>query len=584
VARLKDGVSPEQARGEVQGIARQLADSAPDTNKGIGVAVVPAHEQAVGSARPALLLLLCGVGLVLLMACVNLANMLLARSTSRHKELAIRAALGAGRGRLISQTLVESVLLGCMGGILALVFLRVALQSILALAPPELPRVSEVHANGTVLLFTAALSILTGIIIGLLPAFASSRTDVNSGLKQSTRSATSGRGPRRVRSALVIVEAALAVVLTVGAALLVRSFVSLLSIDPGFQVDHLLTMQLTLPPKYNQVEPRRAMYADLESRLQNLPGVTAVGGTTRLPLGSTNLTSKIVVEGRSLPPAQWPEAEFRRSVFNYFGAMGIPVRSGRAFTAQDGPDAPPVCVINETMARRMFPGEDAVGKRIKFGTTDGPWVTIVGVIGDIRHSALDAPPEPEVYVNYLSSPPTNPFIVVRTAGDPLAIVPGVRQQLAAIDRNISSNDIRTMSAVISNSLAERRFTLLLAAAFGLLALLMAAVGVYGVMALVVNERSAEMAIRLALGAEPSQVLGQMLRYGVVLAGSGVLLGLATSAAIAPSIRSLLFGVRPIDPLTFLSVPLVVIAVAVLACLGPARRSMRVDPVSALRME
>jgi len=584
IARLKNGVAPEQARAEAQGIARQLADAQPDTNKGIGVAVVPLHEQAVGSARPALLLLLGGVGLVLLMACVNLANMLLARSASRQKELAIRAALGAGRGRLISQTLVESVLLACMGGVLALAFLRISLQSILALAPPELPRVSEVHANGTVLLFTAALSLLTGVVIGLLPALASSRTDVNSGLKQSTRSSTSGRGQRRVRSVLVIVEAALAVVLTIGAGLLVRSFVSLLSVDPGFQADRLLTMQLTLPPKYNAVEPRRAMYADLKSRLEGLPGVTGVGGTTRLPLGSTNLTSKIVVEGRSLAQAQWPEAEFRRSVFDYFATMGIPVRRGRAFTAQDGPNAPPVCVINEAMARQMFPGEDPVGKRIKFGTTDGPWSTIVGVIGDIRHSSLDAPPAPEVYVNYLSNPPSNPFIVVRTTGDPLAIVPAVRQQLAAIDKDISSNDVRLMSAVLSNSVAERRFILLLAASFGVLALVMAAVGVYGVMTLVVAERSTEMAIRLALGAEPSHVLMQMLRYGLVLAGGGVLIGIAVSAAMTSSIRSLLFGVRPIDPMTFAIVPGIVVAVALAACAGPAWRSMRVDPVRALRME
>ncbi|HWK11023.1 MAG TPA: ABC transporter permease [Vicinamibacterales bacterium] len=584
VARLRDGVTPEQARAEVQGIARQLATAQPDTNRGIGADVVPVHEQAVGAARPALLLLLGGVGLVLLMACVNLANMLLARSTSRQKELAIRAALGAGRGRLMSQTFVESVLLGCMGGLLALLFLRSSLQAILALAPPELPRVGEVHANGTVLVFTAVLSIATGILIGFVPAVASSRADVNSGLKQSSRSATSGRAQRRIRGSLVVIEAALAVVLTVGAALLVRSFVSLLAVDPGFQVDRLLTMQLALPPKYNAVEPRRVMYAELKSRLENLPGVTGVGGTTRLPLGSTNVTSKIVVDGRSVAPSQWPEAEFRRSIFDYFSTMGIPVLRGRAFTAQDGPSAPPVCIINETMARQIFPGEDPLGKRIKFGTTDGPWSTIVGVIGDIRHSALDRTPEPEVYVNYLSNPPVNPFIVIRTGGDPLALVAAVRAQLAAVDKDIASNDIRPMSEVLSNSVAERRFILLLASAFGVLALAMAAVGVYGVMALVVSERTAEMAIRLALGAEPSRVLAQVLRQGLALAVVGVAAGLAASAVMAPSLRSLLYGVRPVDPVTFGAVPALVIAVAMLACLGPAWRGMRVNPVTALRME
>jgi predicted permease len=584
IARLRDGVTPQQARAETQGIARQLAESQPNTNAGIEAAILPVHEQAVGSARPALLLLLGGVGLVLLMACVNLANMLLARSTSRHRELAVRAALGAGRRRLIAQTLVESVLLSSMGGLVALALLTLSLKGILALAPPELPRVGEIHAHLTVFLFAAALSIATGIVIGLVPAFASSRADVNSGLKQSGRSATSGRAQQRLRGALVVLEAALAVVLTIGAGLLVRSFVSLLSTNPGFQVEHLLTLQLTIPPKYNATEQRRVMYADLESRLKAIPGVSRVGGTTRLPLGSTSVSTKIDIEGRSAPPSQWPEAEFRRSVFDYFSTMGIPVLRGRAFTAQDGPNAPPVCVINQTMAQQMFPGEDPVGKRIKFGTADGPWSTIVGVIGDVRHSALEARPDPEVYINYLSNPPSNPFIVLRTTGDPTSIVPAVRAQVLAVDKDIASNDIRPMTGVLSNSLAERRFILLLAASFGLLALLMAAVGVYGVMALVVSERAPEMAIRLALGAEPSRVLRQVLRYGLLLAAAGAAAGVAISAAIVPSIRSLLFGVRPLDPLTFIVVPAIVMSVAVVACLGPAWRSMNIDPVTALRIE
>ena len=584
VARLKDGVTPEQAGAELQGIARQIGSSRPDTNTGIGVSIVPAHEQAVGNARPALLLLVGGVGLVLLMACINVANMLLARSTSRQKELAIRSALGAGRSRLISQTLVESVLLGALGGMMALAFLRLSIRGILALAPPELPRISEIHPDVDVLLFAAALSVMTGIATGLVPAFASSRADVNSGLKQAGRSATSGRAHQRVRSALVVIEAALAVVLTVGAGLLVRSFVSILSTDPGFQVEHLLTLQLTIPPKYNGIEQRRTVYADLESRLRAIPGVTDVGGTTRLPLGSTNVSTRINIEGRTVPPSQWPEAEFRRSVFDYFSTMGIPVLRGRVFTAQDGPNAPAVCVINEAMARQMFAGVDPVGRRLKFGTADGPWVTIVGVIGDIHHSALDAPPQPEVYVNYLSNPPSNPFIVLRTTTDPASIVPAVRAQVLAVDADIASNDIRPMAGVLSNSVAERRFILLLAVSFGVLSLVMAAVGVYGVMALVVSERAPEMAIRLALGASPSRVLQQVLRYGLLLAGAGAAIGLAASAAIAPSMRSLLFGVRPVDPVTFIVVPSLVMAVAVVACVGPACRSMRVDPVRALRMD
>jgi predicted permease len=584
IARLADGHTREQASAELQGIARQIRGTHADTNGNIGVSIVPAHEQAVGSVRPALLLLVGGVGLVLLMSCINVANMLLARSTSRQRELAIRSALGAGRNRLIVQTLVESVLLGGLGGLMALAFLRLSVHGIVALAPPELPRLGEISPDMSVLLFAAALSVITGVATGLVPAFASSRGDVNSGLKQAGRSATSGRGQQRVRSALVILEAALAVVLTVSAGLLVRSFVSILSTDPGFQVEHLLTLQLTIPPKYNGTEQRRTMYADLEARLRAIPGVTDVGGTTRLPLGSTNVSTKINIEGRSVPPSQWPEAEFRRSVFDYFSTMGIPLRRGRLFTKQDGPNAPPVCVINETMARQMFAGIDPVGRRIKFGSADGPWVTIVGVIGDIRHSALDAPPQPEVYINYLVNPPSNPFIVLKTNADPASIVPAVRAQLQAVDKDIASNDIRPMTGVLSNSVAERRFILLLAVSFGVLSLLMAAVGVYGVMALVVSERAPEMAIRLALGASPSRVLQQVLQYGLVLAGAGAALGVAVSAVVAPSMRSLLFGVRPVDPFTFIAVPSLVVAVAVAACAGPAWRSMRVDPVRALRME
>jgi len=343
-------------------------------------------------------------------------------------------------------------------------------------------------------------------------------------------------------------------------------------------------MQITVPPKYASADQRRVLYANLESRLNSIPGTTAVGGTTRLPLGSTNVSTKLVIEGHSVPPAQWPEAQFRRAIYDYFRAMGIPVLRGRAFTALDGPDAPPVCVINETAAKRMFAGEDPIGRHVKFGGTEGPWSTIVGVIGDIRHSALDAAPAPEVYVYYLQNPPVNPFLVVRTTQDPLSIVPAVREQLLAADKDISSNDIRPMTAVLSESIGERRFILLLATSFGLLALIMAGAGVYGVMALVVSERAQELAIRLALGAEPMRVLRLVLRQGLTLALAGVLLGVVGSAVITPSIASLLFGVRPADPLTFIGVPLIVLAVAAAACLIPARRIMRIDPVAALRVE
>jgi predicted permease len=381
-----------------------------------------------------------------------------------------------------------------------------------------------------------------------------------------------------------MLQAALAVVLTMGAGLLLRSFVSLAGVDPGFQPPHLLTLQISVPAKYQTADQRRVLYASLASHLSGISGVTAIGGTTRLPLGSTSVSTKIAVDGRSQPASQWPEVEFRRAIFDYFNAMGIPVLQGRGFTGADGPLAPSVCVINETMARRMFAGEAAIGQRVRFGRADGPPTTIVGVIGDVRHATLDAPPSPEVYVYYLQNPPVNPFLVVRTTSDPIAIIPEVRAQLAAVDPEISSNDIRPMSAVLSASLAQRRFVLLLAAAFGVLALIMSAVGVYGVMALVVSERIPEIAVRLALGAEPGGVIRLVLRQGVIIAAAGAGAGVCVSAVLAPILGSQLYGIRPGDPLTFTAVPLLVLAVAACACLLPALRTTRIDPVRALRAD
>jgi predicted permease len=584
VGRLKPGVSVDQAAAEVAGIARHLADSYPDTNRNVGATVVPLHDQAVGSVRSALLLLLGGVGFVLLMACVNLANLLLARSAARSRELAIRTALGAGRGRLVRQTLVETALLSTAGGVLALVFLDWCVRALVAIAPAELPRIDEVRTEWSVVAFTFAVSILTGVLVGTIPAYAASRPQLQLALRESARGATAGRSHRRVRNALIVAQVALALVLTAGAALLLRSFVSLLSVDPGFRADNLLTLQITVPPRHQTAEARRAFYADLISRLEALPGVVAVGGTTRLPLGSTNVSTKIVVEGRNLPPSEWPEAEFRRAIHHYFEAMEIPVMRGRLFTAADGPEAPPVAVVNATMAREMFSGEEPVGRRVRFGSDSGPWTTIVGVIGDVRHSALEAPPAPEIYINYRQNPPVNPFLVLGTEVDPASLVSAVRAELHGLDKDIAAYDIRPMSQVRAESVSQRRFILSLAAAFGLLALVMAAVGVYGVMELVVSERTAEIGIRLALGAQRSQVLWTVLGQGLLLAAGGVGLGLCAYAALAPLLSAQVYGVTVLDPPTVAGVSILLLAVALAACYVPARGAMRIDPVDALRAE
>jgi putative ABC transport system permease protein len=582
IGRLKPGVTAAQADAEVRGIAAQLAASYPATNRPVGATVVGLHEQAVGGMRPALVLLLGGVGFVLLMACVNLANLLLARSSVRQREMAVRSALGAGRGRLLRQTLIETLMLTLTGGAIGLAAVKAGIGALIALAPADMPRLDEVHADGTVLLFTLALALVTGLAIGLVPGLAASRPAVRASLQESGRGATAGRGQRRLRGALVVAEVALAMVLTVGAGLLLRSFVSVLSIDPGFKPDHLLTLQIALPTSYHTADEQRALYANLFSRLAAIPGVTAAGGTTRLPLGSTTVTTQVDVEGHPRPRGEWPEVEFRRAVHDYFTAMGIPLLRGRTFTSEDGPDAPRVAVINERMAQRLMPGEDPVGRRIRCGSTTAPWITIVGVIGDVRHSGLEEQPAPELYIWYLQGPPVNPFIVVRSTVDSASLTAAVRDAVRTVDKNIAAYDIRPMTQVRAASMAQRRFVLLLVAAFGVLALVMAAVGVYGVMTLVVSERTAEIGIRLALGASPIALLRTVLRQGLLLAAAGVVAGSAAAAMVMPLISTQLFGVRPFDPLTLTGVPALLLAVAAVACLVPARRAMRVDPVHALR--
>jgi len=494
----------------------------------------------------------------------------------------VRSALGADRARLVRQTLVESLLLSVAGGLLALVTVRWSMHALLALAPGDMPRIGEVRADLPVLAFTFVLSVVTGLAIGLFPGLTASRPAVQTTLKDAGRGTTSGRGQRRLRSALVVAEVALAVVLTLGAGLLLRSFLSVLAVDPGFKPDHLLTLQIAIPNSYPTPDQRRALYADLFSRLEAIPGVSSVGGTTRLPLGSTNVTTKVNVEGRDLPPGEWPEVEFRRAMRNYFTAMGIPLVRGRLFTDLDGPASPPVVVINERMARRLLPGEDPAGRKIRFGSATAPPVTIIGVVGDIRHSGLEDAPSPEMYTWAVQNPPTNPFIVVRSTVDAASLTSAVRGVVQSVDKQIAAYDIRPMAQVRAESVAQRRFVLLLVGAFGALALLMAAVGVYGVMALVVSERTAEIGIRLALGAAPSHVLRAVIVEGLTLTGIGIAAGLACAAAIVPLLSTQLYGIRAFDLPTLTAVPAVLVLVAALACLVPAVRAMSVDPVNALR--
>jgi putative ABC transport system permease protein len=585
VGRLKPGVTVAKAHADLETIAAQLEQSYPNSNKGWRATVVPILDQTVGTIRPAVLILMAGIVCVLLMASVNVANLLLARSIAREKELATRAALGAGRSRIVRQLLTESVFFSIAGGLAGLVVMWLLVRVLVAMAPPYMPRIDEVGVDGRVLAVAALTTILTGLLVGVLPALSSAGVNPQSTLQDQSRGSVGGSARRRARAALVVTEVALAVALTTGAGLLLRSFISVMNVNPGFDVEHLLTWQMNIPDRLQSADDRRAFYRNFFERMEALPNVQMVGGTTRIPLGSTMVTTSLQIEAKPLPVAELPEVQFRRAMHNYFGAMGIPIVRGRGFSQEDGPTAPPVAVVNETLARRFFSGEDPIGQHVRMGTsTTGPWTTIIGVIGDIRHGGLEETPQPELYITYLQNPPVAPFVVIRATGDPSALAESVRAEARSIDKDLPVYDMRTMSTLRAESVAERRFVLVLVGAFGALALGLAAIGVYGVMSLIVSERTREVGVRLALGAEPSRLLGMILGQAARLAAIGAAIGLAVAMPLGSLIKSQLYGIDATDPITYVGVPLALVTIAALAALIPAVKAMRVDPATALRIE
>jgi putative ABC transport system permease protein len=585
VGRLKAGVSAAQAEADMKTIAGQLEQSYPETNKGWSATVVPAIDQSVGSIRPALLILMAGIAFVLIMASVNVANLLLARSIAREKELATRAALGAGRARLARQLLTESVMFSIAGGLVGMIVMWWTLRGLIALAPADLPRMNEVAVNWQVLLAAGLTTMLTGVLVGVLPALSSAGVNPQASLQDAGRGTVGGALRRRARAGLVIAEVALAVAITTGAVLLLRSFVSVTGVNPGFETSQLLTWQMNIPQHLTGNTDRLAYYRDFFARMEALPGVVSVGGTTRVPLGSTSVSTTVQIEGRPVPAAELPEVQFRRAMHNYFETMGIPIRRGRNFDATDTPTAPPVAVINETMARRLFANQEPIGQHVRTGPNpSGAWTTIIGVVGDVRHGGLEEVPQPEMYISYLQGPPVAPFIVMRTTTDPAQMAETVRAEARRIDKNLPLYDMRTMSTLRSQAVSTRRFVLLIVAAFGALALGLAAIGVYGVMSLIVSERTREVGVRLALGAEPSQLLTMIVGQAAKLAGLGVAIGLVVALPLAPLLDSQLYGIQSFDPMTFVSVPIVLLLIAALAALVPARKAMRIDPLAALRIE
>ncbi len=588
IGRLKPGSTLAQAGADMSTVTRNLAAQYPNTNSDVGARLVSVHEQVTGKVRLALWLMFGAVALVLLIACANVANLTLARAAARRKEIAVRAALGAGRARLLRQLLTESVLLALLGSAFGVLLAVWGIDALMTLNPLQLPRYNPVGVDATVLGFTLLAALLTGVFFGLAPAWQAAKLDLHTSLKDGGRTAAEA-GMRRMSNWLVVAEMALALVLLIGAGLLIRSFTQLLQVNPGFNTERVLTMQVLLPQTaYAQPQQRINFFQELETRLKALPEVSGVGMATRLPLLSAlnNVTSTLDIESRPLPAGQRPEIDFRRASTDYFQTLGIPLLKGRTLTEADVANSTGAVVINEALAKRFWPGEDPLGKHLRTGPSSdqAPWQTVVGVVGNIRHLTLELEPRPELYYHTNSNPPTGPVFVIRTKGDPHNVIAAARAQVRQLDRNLPVANVSTMEQLVAQSLVQRRFAMLLFGIFAGLALVLAGVGIYGVVSYSVAQRTQEIGVRMALGAARSDVLRLVLGQGMKLALLGVTIGLGLAVALTRLMQNLLFGVRATDPLTFGLIALLLASVALLACYIPARRATKVDPLVALRYE
>ena len=583
MARLKSGVTIESARAEMGALTQQIAERYPETNKGVGATLVPLHEQLVGDVRPAMLVLLGAVGLVMLIACANVANLLLARAAAREKEVAIRAALGASRARLIRQHLTESLALAVIGAALGLLLAFWMVDLLVSFAPKGTPRLDEISIDPSVLGFTCLTALLTGVAFGLAPALVTSRANFSSALKEGGRDSSGTTRGARVRSALVVSEVALALMLLVGAGLLIRSFVNLQRVDPGFNPKDVLRVDVGLPrSRYADRNQSAAFYKQLLDRVGALPGVQSAGAVSSLPLSGGGTDSNFGIEGR--PPAEpgKPQVGWYSSVTpDYFRAMGIRLLRGREFTEADNATATRVVVISDAMSRRYFPDEDPIGKQLVFGNDKRE---IIGVISDVRFFGLNSDTRPSMYFAHPQTPARGMSLVVRTESNPLSLAAAIRREVSALDRDLAVSSVMTMQELVGSSLAESRFTLLLLGAFAFVALLLSAIGVYGVVSYSVTQRSHEIGVRMALGAQMADVLKLVVGQGMMLVLGGVGLGLLGAFSLSRVMESLLFGVGATDVLTFVATSVILAGVAVGACFVPARRATKVDPMEALRYE
>ncbi len=588
VGRLKPDVTIEQAEADISLIAASLEKQYPDTNMHHGFRLIPFHQDIVSDYRSGLWIILGAVGCVLLIACVNVANLLLARATARYKEIAVRAALGANRWRVVRQLLTESLVLSLVGGVLGLLLAWWGTEALVRMIPEDVPRLSEINIDRWVFGFTLLMSAVTGVVFGLAPALQASKVELTEAMKEGGR--TSGAGARaRLRNSLVVAEIAIAMVLLVSAGLLLKSFRKLQQVDLGFDITHIVTAAVEIPDaRYPKAEQAAAFYKSLVAKMKTLPGIESASAIVPLPLSGDSFSISFEVEGHHIPKGEHPSSHFRAISLDYFDTMKIPVVAGRDFTERDDEKSPPVIIVNEAFAQKTFPGESPIGKHIKPGiSVEGKpqWREIVGMVKNVKHrQPLSRDYEPEYYVPHPQIPIDSLSLVIRTRSEPTGLAAAIQREVNSLDKDVPVSQTKTLDQYLGVAVAQPKFNAMLLALFAGLALLLTAVGLYGVMAYSVAQRTQEIGVRIALGAQTGDVMKMVLRHGLMLAAIGLLIGAVAAFVLTRLMAGLLYGVSATDPLTFIGIAALLTAVALLACWIPARRATKVDPMTALRCE